>query len=94
VGCECLERPEVGEVEEGASPSLLLRNWPAFPERSTRAVRDSFFASPQLPRLLKPDSLKGTIVRGARLLNSLSESPGNRDMSRFRFNARLPYRWF
>src|SRR5260370_18104732 len=55
---------KVGEVEEGASGSLLLRNWPAFVEWSTRAVRDAFFASPQLPRLLKPESLKGTIVRG------------------------------
>lgn len=43
----------------------LVRNWPpAFTEWSTKAVRDAFFASPQFPRLLCPDTIKETIARG------------------------------
>ena len=54
-----------GEVEKSVSPNLLTRNWnPAFKEWSTKAVRDAFFASPLLPRLLNPDSVKDTIARG------------------------------
>ncbi len=54
-----------GDIEEGVSPTFLARHWPpAFKEWSTKAVRDAFFASPQFPRLLKPDSLKDTIARG------------------------------
>jgi hypothetical protein len=50
---------------KGISPQFLIRNWPpAFNEWSTRNVRDAFFASPQFPRLLYPDSLKETIARG------------------------------
>ena len=52
-------------VSDIVSPSFLVRNWPpAFPEWATRAVRDAFFASPQLPRLVNPDSLKETIAKG------------------------------
>jgi hypothetical protein len=29
-----------------------------------KSARDSFFASPQFPRLLNPDSIKDTIARG------------------------------
>ena len=47
------------------SPNFLVRNWPpAFKEWSTKSVRDAFFASPQFPRLLNPDSIKDTIARG------------------------------
>jgi len=54
-----------GDIEESISPNFLIRNWPpAFKEWSTKAVRDTFFASPQFPRLLNADSLKGTISRG------------------------------
>lgn len=53
-----------GDIEESISPNFLVRNWPpAFKEWSTRAVRDVFFASPQFPRLLDAESLKGTISR-------------------------------
>src|SRR5262249_43949152 len=37
---------------------------PAFKEWSTKAVRDAFFASPQLPRLLNPEAVADTIARG------------------------------
>ncbi|TVL98635.1 MAG: AAA family ATPase [Candidatus Brocadia sp. WS118] len=43
----------------------LVRNWPpAFTEWNTRSVRDAFFASPQFPRLLYPETIKETIARG------------------------------
>jgi uncharacterized protein DUF499 len=56
----------VGDIEEeSVSPNLLVRNWPpVFKEWSTKSVRDAFFASPQFPRLLNPDSIKDTIARG------------------------------
>jgi hypothetical protein len=57
---------QAGDIEDkGVSPNFLLRNWPpAFKEWNTRSVRDAFFASPQFPRLLNPDSIKDTIARG------------------------------
>ncbi|MDF0589675.1 DUF499 domain-containing protein [Methanotrichaceae archaeon Mx] len=54
-----------GIVEDRISPNFLMRNWPpAFKEWSTRAVRDTFFASPQFPRLLDPSAVKETIANG------------------------------
>jgi hypothetical protein len=57
---------QAGDIEDkGVSPNFLVRNWPpAFKEWSTKSVRDAFFASPQFPRLLDPDSIKDTIARG------------------------------
>jgi hypothetical protein len=52
-------------VVEAASPSFLARNW-ALPEWSTRSVRDAFYASPKLPRLLNADSVRETIAKGVR----------------------------
>ncbi|MFC2037214.1 ATP-binding protein, partial [Chloroflexota bacterium] len=52
------------EVTEGVSAYTLLRNWPAMTAWSTKAVRDAFFASPQLPRLLDPEALRRTIADG------------------------------
>ncbi len=52
-------------IEKEVSPRFLARNWPpAFTEWNTRSVRDAFFASPQFPRLLYPDTIKETIARG------------------------------
>ncbi len=54
-----------GDMEEGVSPNFLVRNWPpAFTEWSTKSVRDAFFASPQFPRLLNGDVVKGAIAKG------------------------------
>jgi len=59
------ELVHVDEIQSGISPNLLVRNWPpAFREWSTKAVRDSFYASPLFPRLLNPDAIKETIARG------------------------------
>jgi hypothetical protein len=57
---------QAGDIEDkGVSPRFLVANWPpAFKEWNTRSVRDAFFASPKFPRLLNPDSIKDTIVRG------------------------------
>jgi len=54
-----------GDIEESISPNFLVRNWPpAFAEWSTKSVRDAFFASPQFPRLLNPETIKQTIADG------------------------------
>ena len=58
-----LERLE--EVTAGVGPSRLVKYWPGgMVEWSTRAVRDAFYSSPQLPRLLNSDSIKRTICDG------------------------------
>jgi len=54
-----------GEVEKALSSRILVANWPpAFAEWSTKAVREAVFASPVFPRLLDPDAIKDTIVKG------------------------------
>jgi hypothetical protein len=56
-----------GELEEAIHPRFLIRNWsPAFPEWSTKAVRDAFFASPLFPRLISQEVVKEAIARGVR----------------------------
>ena len=58
-----LERLE--EVTAGVGPTRLVKYWPGgMVEWSTRAVRDAFYSSPQLPRLLNGDSIKRTICDG------------------------------
>jgi hypothetical protein len=53
------------EVTDGISPTKLVKFWPpALVEWSTKAVRDAFYSSPQLSRLLNPDSIKRTISDG------------------------------
>jgi len=53
------------EAVEAVNPNFLIRNWPpALTEWGTRALRDTFFASPLFPRLLVADKLKETIARG------------------------------
>ncbi len=53
------------EITTSVGPNKLVRLWPpALTEWSTKAVRDAFFASPALPRLLEPDTIKRTIADG------------------------------
>ncbi len=53
------------EIVDGIAPTRLVANWPpAFTEWSTKSVRDAFYASPQFPRLLKPEAIKESIARG------------------------------
>lgn len=52
-------------LENQVSPRFLLRHWPpAHEEWPTRDVRDAFFASPRLARLLNGDVIKDTIADG------------------------------
>lgn len=58
-----LERSD--EITTGMSPTKLIRYWPpALVEWSTQAVRDAFYSSPQLSRLLNPEAVKRTIADG------------------------------
>src|SRR5947209_1987783 len=69
------------EITDGISPNKLIKFWPpALIEWSTRAVRDAFYSSPQLSRLLNPDSIKRTISDGVTqgLLGYASKEPGGR----------------
>lgn len=53
------------EITDKVAASRLVRYWPpALVEWSTKAVRDAFFASPALPRLIDPNSIKQTIADG------------------------------
>ena len=53
-----------GDIDDGISPTFLVKNWPSLTEWSTKAVRDAAFASPTFPRLLDAEVIKDTIVRG------------------------------
>jgi Protein of unknown function (DUF499) len=83
---------QTGDIEEkGVSPNFLVRNWPpAFKEWNTRSVRDAFFASPQFPRLLNPDSIKDTIARGVEngMLGYVGKKPDGR-YAPFHWNSSL-----
>ncbi len=58
-----LERTD--EITPGVGANKLLKYWPpALTEWSTKGVRDAFYSSPQLPRLLNPDTIKRTIADG------------------------------
>lgn len=53
------------EITSGVGPTRLVKYWPpALREWSTKGVRDAFYSSPQLPRLLQPDAIKRTIADG------------------------------
>jgi predicted DCC family thiol-disulfide oxidoreductase YuxK len=53
------------EITKGVGPNQLARYWPAaLTEWSTKAIRDAFYASPVLPRLLKGDIVRRTIGDG------------------------------
>lgn len=54
-----------GLLEDRVSPDFLVRNWPpALPSWPTKAVRDTFYASPKLPRLTDWTALRKTIAEG------------------------------
>jgi len=53
------------DITKGVGANKLLRYWPpALAEWSTKGVRDAFYSSPQLPRLLDGDTVKRTIADG------------------------------
>jgi hypothetical protein len=56
---------QTDEIVKSVGPSKLVRYWPgAIVEWSTKAARDAFYASPQLPRLLTADVITRTIADG------------------------------
>jgi hypothetical protein len=75
------------EVSSVVGHNKLLRVWPpASPEWSTKAVRDAFFASPALPRLLEPESIRRTIADGVTAGNfgyASRNAEGRLDLIRF-----------
>ena len=59
------ELARTDEITPGVGANKLLKYWPpALTEWSTKGVRDAFFSSPQLPRLLNADAIKRTISNG------------------------------
>lgn len=53
------------EVTESVGANRLIKYWPpAIKEWSTKALRDAFFSSPLLPRLLRGDVIRRTVASG------------------------------
>lgn len=53
------------EITDGVGANRLLKYWPpALDKWSTKGVRNAFYSSPALPRLLRADSVKRTIADG------------------------------
>jgi hypothetical protein len=68
-------------ITETASARTLVRNWPpAVTAWSTKAVRDAFFSSPVLPRLMDPGAIRRTIVDGVaqKILAYVGKGDGGR----------------
>ncbi len=56
-----------GDIEDNIGANFLVRNWSGVgPEWATKDVRNAFYASPQMPRLLDPDRIRDTIAAGVR----------------------------
>ena len=68
------------ELTDKVGSARLVRFWPpALTEWATKAVRDAFFASPALPRLVEPGSIKQTIADGvSSKLIGYARKEGNR----------------
>lgn len=60
---QLIKRDEV--IDSAPGPNRLLKYWPpALDKWSTKAVRNAFYSSPALPRLLKAAAVKRTISDG------------------------------
>jgi hypothetical protein len=81
------ELSRTDEITPGVGANKLLKYWPpALTEWSTKSVRDAFFSSPQLPRLLDPDTIKRTIADGVgqgTLGYATKDSSGQMKLSHF-----------
>jgi len=59
------ELSRTDEIAASVGPSKLIKYWPpALTEWSIKGVRDAFYSSPQLPRLVQTDTIKRTIADG------------------------------
>lgn len=70
---------ERDEITDGVGANKLVKAWPpANKEWTTKAVRDAFFSSPSLPRLLNPNAVRRTIADGVnqKLLAYAGKSAG------------------
>ena len=76
------------EITKGVGANKLVRYWPpALTEWSTKGVRDAFYSSPQLPRLLDGDAIKRTISDGVgqgTLGYASKDSHGKLQLERFK----------
>jgi hypothetical protein len=76
------------DITDGISPARLIKYWPpAMVEWSTKAVRDAFYSSPQLSRLLHPDSIKRTISDGVtqgQLGYAIKDAGGHLKLEKFK----------
>jgi hypothetical protein len=58
-----LKRKE--DIVENVGTAFLIKNWPpALTEWSTKKIKEDFFATPEFPRLLKPEALLQTLIQG------------------------------
>src|SRR5205823_3202700 len=74
-----LERGD--EITSGIGPAKLIKAWPSgLTEWSTKGVRDAFYSSPHLTRLLNPDTIRRTVADGVtqNLLGYASKDAGGR----------------
>jgi hypothetical protein len=75
------------EITKSVGANRLQRYWPpALTEWSTKGVRDAFYSSPQLPRLLDGDTIKRTIADGVTqglLGYATKDSKGRVELIRF-----------
>ncbi|MCA9165461.1 MAG: hypothetical protein KDA62_20865, partial [Planctomycetales bacterium] len=59
------ELSRTDEITSGVGANKLIKYWPpAITEWSTKGVRDAFYSSPQLPRLLSAEAINRTIADG------------------------------
>ena len=81
------ELSRTDEITAGVGANKLLKYWPpALTEWSTKGVRDAFYSSPQLPRLLDADAIKRTIADGVSqgiLGYATKDSSGQLQLSHF-----------
>jgi hypothetical protein len=75
------------------SPKKIIENWnPSIKEWSTKAVRDAFYASPQLPRVLSEDAVRECIAKGVgSSLIAYVGKTGTGEYQPFRFGDGLNY---
>ena len=60
---DTLRRTE--DIVESVGTAFLIKNWPpALTEWPTKKIKEDFFATPDFPRLLKPDDLIQTLIQG------------------------------
>ncbi|HBT76904.1 MAG TPA: AAA family ATPase [Planctomycetaceae bacterium] len=60
---DTLRRTE--DIVDTVGTAFLIKNWPpALTEWPTKKIKEDFFATPEFPRLLKPDELLQSLVQG------------------------------